>query len=91
MSVSDVNTAMTAAQSALDSADYATALDSAIAAQGYLAALPDSEDSVRSMAWDSKKIQGFIDNVRTRRDEALATSGGIQRTKIVHGRTSVST
>lgn len=87
MSASDVNTAMAAAQSALASADYATALDKAIAAQGYLATLPNSAmkgGETTSMEWDPKKIQDFIDNIRGRRSESQAASLGIQRTKIQH-------
>ena len=82
MAVSDVNTAMTAAQSALASGDYATALDSAIAAQGYLAALPDSEQGDTSLKWDSAKIHHFIANLQARQRESQAASYGIQRTKI---------
>ena len=91
MAVSDVNTAMTAAQSALASGDYATALDQAIAAQGYLAAMPDSEqgDSPRtSLRWDQWKIEQFVQNLRARRRESQAASYGVQRTKITRARTS---
>ena len=93
MAVADVNTAMAAAQSALASGDYATALDSAIAAQGYLAALADSEqgDSPRtSLRWDHWKIGQFVENIRARRRESQAATHGVQRSKITRARTSAS-
>ena len=81
---------MAAAQSALASGDYATALDRAIAAQGYLAALPDSMHAERQLRWTAEKIQNFIDNLRERRSESQAATYGIQRTKLVHAKPSAS-
>lgn len=91
MALSDVNTAMIAAQAALASADYATALDHAIAAQGYLAAVADFEHGrgIRN-EWDRRSIEQFIQNLRTRRDQAAVASSGIQRTKIVYAQPSAA-
>ena len=91
MAASDVDTAMTAAQAALTSGDYATAIERAVAAQGYLAALPDSELSgVSSLRWDAAKIEHFVRNVRALRRSSQAATYGIQTTKITHARTSTS-
>jgi len=85
---------MTAAQTALAAGDYAAALGKAIAAQGYLAATPDSTGpggtgGGTSMRWDAEKIEQFISNIR-RQQGATGTAAGIQRSKIVHARTSAS-
>lgn len=82
---------MAAAVAALSSADYSSALAYAVQAQGYLAALPDSEQSDRALSWDAKKINDFIGNVRTLKTESQQTTYGIQRTKVTPARPSVST
>ena len=86
MAVSDVNTQMTLAQSALADGDYTTALQHAIAAQGYLSTLPNSRRSADSLEWDDRKIESFIANVR----KLQTGSAGVQYTKITRARTSAS-
>jgi len=82
MAYSDVQTAMAAAAADLAAGDYAAALDHAIAAQGYLAALPDGGAADHTMQWDSRKIQDFVANLRRR----AGANAGIQRTKITYAR-----
>ncbi len=89
MAAADVNTAMAAAVAALTAGDHATALTQALAAQGYMAVLPDGSapgagggGGAHEMTWDSTKIQDFIGNLRRRQSAAA----GIQRTKITYTR-----
>lgn len=90
MSVSAVNTLMTAASVAVQALDYATAINKALAAQALLAALPDTEIAGRQgskMEWRPQSIQDFIDSARQSRTGAT----GIQRTKLQYARTSAPT
>ena len=87
MGASDVQTLMTAAATAIEAGDYATALTKALAAQAHLAAIPDSgwRDGA-AMKWRPESIQNFIDSAR----QGESGAGGIQRTKIQYARTGAS-
>jgi len=87
MSVSNVDTLMTAAATAVLAGDYATALTDALAAQAYLAAIPDSGfREGTSMKWRPESIQNFIDSCQ----KAQSGAGGIQRTKLQYARTGAA-
>jgi hypothetical protein len=88
MSASDVETLMSAAATAIEAGDYATALAKALAAQARLAAIPDSGwREGPSMKWRPESIQNFIDSAR----RSQTATGGVQRTKIQYTRTSAAT
>ena len=76
---------MSAASTAIQAADYATAIIKALAAQALLIAIPDSgwRDGA-FMKWRPESVQDFINSAR----QAQNAAGGIQRTKIQYARTS---
>ena len=82
MALSDVDTAMAAANAALSSADYDAAILHATKALGYLATIPDSQKSGRGLSWDRQSIDNYIARVERIRTRAMATSSRVQQTKI---------
>ncbi len=91
MSASDVNTLMSAASTAIQAGDYATAITKALAAQALLAAIPEAEsggqDGSRAK-YSPEAIENFIANARIQQNSS--SSVGIQRTKVQWGRTSAA-
>lgn len=86
----DIETRMTAAVTALDASDYATAIVNATAAQALLAIIPDSEKRSHaggSMTFDREGIERFIAQVRKLQRDATADNGtgGIESVPIVFG------
>jgi hypothetical protein len=80
---SQITDLMTAATAALAAGNYASARNNAIAAQGLLAVLPDTERKAgdggqQSLTWDRPAIDKFVDRV-----QRLLNSGlGVQVSKV---------
>jgi len=83
--ISDINTAVSAAIAAIESNDYDTALAKALAAQIYIASMPESELRDKRLRWDARGIDQLVDQIReAKRDagSASAQDGGITRTSV---------
>jgi len=86
MAASDVNTAMAAAIAALESGDLATALTKALAAQGYLAAMPNSSTGETELSWSDARIQQFVENLRRQQTVSAVSTNGLRRSKTTYVR-----
>jgi hypothetical protein len=83
--VDSVNSAMAAAVAALQSGDFSTALQQAIAAQGFLALIPRTSHSAgvgggaHAFEYSPQAIDEFVKNLRRQQSAAL----GVQSSPIV--------
>lgn len=78
MSVTDINTYVAAAVTAIDAGSYATARNKLMAAKALLIALPDSSKGSEQLRWDRNAIDELIQQCK-----ALASATtGIQRTYV---------
>jgi len=83
MSVTDINTRVSAAVAAIDSGDYATALVKLLGAKALLAAMPDTKHGEVELEWDREAIDSLITSVRTAQIGA-SNSSGLRRTNVTY-------
>lgn len=85
--VTQLNTYMDAATSAIASGDWSTAETQLMAAWSCLLALPDAGQGNMNTRWDRASIQKLLDDVRDKitpsaTDVSGSMGGGIQRTRV---------
>lgn len=81
MAVSDVQSAISAAATAQEAGDYATALTQLRSARMHMHALPDIEKDGESLTWD-RKIDSLIADIQS----AQSSASGIRTTKLRYKR-----
>lgn len=81
VSVSSLDTYITAAEAALLIGDYATALTNALAAKAAMMRLPDTQHGAASMRWDRRAIDSLVMDIR-REQAAAAQFAGPKSTLI---------
>ena len=93
MTIAELNTLYSAAVSALDSGDYATAISKAMAMQVRLATTPNLTRNLggggsQAIAWTSESIAEFIAQARRLQSAARAAASGgpFQTTKVTYKR-----
>lgn len=96
MSIAQFNSLYSAAVSAFDGGDYASAIAAATKAQLLLSTTPNLQRSLgsgnQSITWnDGSAIQQFIQNCRKLQRSASVGSGGVfQQSKVTYSRASSS-
>lgn len=95
MSVASLETYRDSAITSMLAADYAAAIQYAMAAKMLLATMPNSSRGAgggsQQMAWDRSEIDSFIAQCQTARNEASgSTTGGFRQIPVTYARPDLS-
>jgi hypothetical protein len=83
-----VNTYVDAANTAMDTEDWNTALRKLLQAKAALSGLPDSKQGNEELRWDRSAIDGLINQVKDQQGATAAAgiTGGVQRARVRYAR-----